>query len=476
MEAQFGGINCKVTHEMLAGELAIIMSDDDTHAAWQKAILLHEKGKLINPDTGNTFFDDHNDIEKKKKEKHEASKSTKTFITTNYSARPLSRETFKALAGMTSYDLHTAARRLTEIGPSGFPRVCFRKPKLNHKVINLPTWTTKRKWKNTLITELQLRTKDYQFWTGEEGHQVLNREVWLKFKKQMKVTKAKWTTLFEVATHDWLNKKRVANNKALPSTEGLRRMLDMWLKKEAQTEPGNVINMFAKRNNDGSLNTTRQLEDDKTFLGTFAVAAGFVDFRFFPGSEDRGRVRDATVDYLVRYINNPDWFPGLSLVPVWMLIADPQNADAALNFMRQLSERHPDTYLTVPALYVPCVAEDIPEDPELSKWRDLPSLHVFFFVNKKKPQKKLPSVFLPPDLPRYTVHKGEWSELGYELYRGELRMQAYLSFLAGRCLNGNIIVNFFGGLKPSTVALVSSYRSTETIFLEVSTFYCFCVH
>lgn len=57
--------------------------------------------------------------------------------------------------------------------------------------------------------------------------------------------KAKWTLLFEVATHDWLNKKRVANNKSMPVDEGLRHMLDMWLKKGAQIQHDNVTNFFA---------------------------------------------------------------------------------------------------------------------------------------------------------------------------------------------------------------------------------------
>lgn len=110
----------------------------------------------------------------------------------------------------------------------------------------------------------------------------------------MMVRKAKWTLLFKVITHDWLNQKKVANNKSLSAHEGLRRMLDMWLKKDAQTQLDNVINLFAKKNNNGSLNITQQLEEDKTFLGTFVIAIGFVDFHFFPRFEDGGKVKSTT--------------------------------------------------------------------------------------------------------------------------------------------------------------------------------------
>jgi hypothetical protein len=123
---------------------------------------------------------------------------------------------------------------------------------------------------------------------------VKNHEVWLKFKKWMMVRKAKWTLLFKVITHDWLNQKKVANNKSLSAHEGLRRMLDMWLKKDAQTQLDNAINLFAKKNNNGSLNITQQLEEDKAFLGTFVIAIGFVDFHFFPRFEDGGKVKSTT--------------------------------------------------------------------------------------------------------------------------------------------------------------------------------------
>jgi hypothetical protein len=103
-----------------------------------------------------------------------------------------------------------------------------------------------------------------------------------------KLSSSEWTLLFKVITYDWLNQKKVANNKSLSAHEGLRRMLDMWLKKDAQTQLDNAINLFAKKKNNG---ITQQLEEDKTFLGTFVIAIGFVDFHFFPRFEDGARSR-----------------------------------------------------------------------------------------------------------------------------------------------------------------------------------------
>lgn len=62
----------------------------------------------------------------------------------------------------------------------------------------------------------------------------------------MKIATAKWTSFFEVAIHEWLNKKIVSNNKSLLPSEDLKRMLNIWLKNDDQKKPRNIIILFAK--------------------------------------------------------------------------------------------------------------------------------------------------------------------------------------------------------------------------------------
>ena len=54
------------------------------------------------------------------------------------------------------------------------------------------------------------------------------------------------------------------------------------------------------------------------------------------------------------------------------------------------------------------------------------------------------------------VSPKQWSELTYEMSRGELRMETYLMFLSHLGCSGAVAINFFGGLKPIAAALVSS--------------------
>lgn len=64
---------------------------------------------------------------------------------------------------------------------------------------------------------------------------------------------------------------------------------------------------------------------------------------------------------------------------------------------------------------------------------------------------------------RYEANPKQWSELSYEVSRGELRMEAYLIFLNHMGCLGRVVKNFFGGLKPIVAALVNS--SQHSIFL-----------
>jgi hypothetical protein len=133
-----------------------------------------------------------------------------------------------------------------------------------------------------------------------------------------------------------------------------------------------------------------------------------------------------------------------------------------------MCEKYPDMFCIVPVFYVPCAAENLPGDMELEKWRTSKIIYVWFFVNKAKvPNKK---IFLnpltAPAATRYSVEPRQWSELKYELYRGELRMEAYITFLAELAATNSLVINFFGGLQPCASSLVSNPTAIHFLSIE----------
>lgn len=191
-----------------------------------------------------------------------------------------------------------------------------------------------------------------------------------------------------------INHKKVANNKSLSVHEGLRRMLDMWLKKDAQTQLDNVINLFAKKNNNGSLNTTQQLEEDKAFSGTFVIAIGFVDFHFFSKVWRRGQGQEYDQSYLVCNMINPDWFCGLSTVHVWVFIVDLENSKTPLSFMCQLPKSI-QTHISPSLLSMCLVLLKIFERTQISKRGETSPLWLsFFFCQQEQSSKGVPICFI----------------------------------------------------------------------------------
>jgi len=163
------------------------------------------------------------------------------------------------------------------------------------------------------------------------------------------------------------------------------------------------------------------------------------------------------VESLVKYIDNPTWSPGLKIVPAWMIVSDLRNHTSAVDFISILSQRHPDTFINVPSFYFPYPAEDMPHCKEIENKRTSLALYVDFLTTKHLPKFKVfPCPMLAPQSQRYEVNPKQWSELSYEVSRGELRMETYLMFLSHLGCSGAAVINFFGGLKPIAAALVSS--------------------
>lgn len=460
MEASFTAIARGITHADLNAETMLIMAPDPTSKLWRKIFLAHEEGTLLNPDKpGRTYLDDYHEAQQKLKARHEKKKSPSAFEEKPYVCKPLTRETFKGMGGLTRADFFLCAKRILEVRDGEeVPRVTFRNTK-NLKVRTLKTWCNYRKWKNILLQELSARDpNELGIWSkDEDGYDCVDRDVWCKFKNEHGITRAKWEKLYQAATEAWLNKKRAPNHKFLEVPTNLDKMLHEWLDADIQECNSQVITRWVNFNSlKKQLVIPHQDRRDVEWLSKSTISAGIIDFRFIPGCVD-APVSTTVVESLVKSISDPLWYPGLKTVPAWMIVSDVRNHPAAQEFICTLIRRHPDTFLNIPSFYFPCNAEDLPPYKEVESRRSSPALYVDFLTcTKICPRQKLfPCPMLAPDAPRYKVNPKLWSELNYEVSRGELRMETYLTFLHNMGLSGAVVINFFGGLKPIAASLVS---------------------
>lgn len=203
----------------------------------------------------------------------------------------------------------------------------------------------------------------------------------------------------------------------------------------------------------------KQDKFDVQWISKCIPAAGFIDFRFIHGNVDQP-VGNEVVESLVKYISSTEWTPGLKCVPAWMIVSDIRNHAAALEFMSAIMRRHPDTFQIVPSFYFPCPAEDLPCDKEIESRRTSNAIYVDYFTcTKVLPRWKVfQCPLLAPDSRRYTTKPKDWSELSFEVNRGELRMEVYIQFLSFMGSAGGMVMNFFGGLKPIAAALMNDFN------------------
>ena len=233
-----------VTHSDLNVELTIIMAPDQTSRMWKKIFFAHEDGTLMNPDKpGYTFLNDWEEAQQKQRARHEKKKSASSFEEKPYVCKPLTRKTFKNMAGLTVADYLLCAQRILEVRVGeDVLRVTLRSTK-NAKVKTLKSWCNFRKWKNILLQELDARDPEERDIWGKDadGNDALDREVWKQFKREHSITRAKWVKLYQVAGTDWLNKKRAPNNKYLDAPPPCDRLLHEWLQADIRECTSSVI-------------------------------------------------------------------------------------------------------------------------------------------------------------------------------------------------------------------------------------------
>ena len=146
MEASFTAIARGITHAELNAELNLIMAEDQTFKLWKKIFIAHEKGTLLHPDKpGFTFLDEYLEAQQKQRARHEKKKSAGPFEEKPYVCKPLTRETFRSMMGLTRSDYLLCAHRILDVRPKDqVPKVTFRSTKTQSVQI-LKSWCNYRK-------------------------------------------------------------------------------------------------------------------------------------------------------------------------------------------------------------------------------------------------------------------------------------------------------------------------------------------
>jgi hypothetical protein len=284
--------------------------------------------------------------------------------------------------GLTKPYFLLCAKRILEVRPGEeVPRVTFRAAK-NPNVVLLKSWCNFRKWKNILLQELSARDpNDLGIWgKREDGAKCLNQSVWSKFNKDHCITKAKWVKLYQAATEQWLNRKRMKNTKNLDPPAQCLRLLQEWLETDVEESQGQVITRFVEYNAlKRKLVIPMQDKIDLEWLLKFTITGGVIDFRFIPGCVDQP-VSSSIVESLVKYVTDPTWSPGLKRISSWMIVSDLCNHPAAEEFMSSIIRKHPQTFLNFPSIYLPCHAENYAFNKEVDSKRTSPLMYVDFLT------------------------------------------------------------------------------------------------
>ncbi len=163
----------------MKGEIYLITASEPVWDKWKTVFERHERGDIIDPDTG-VFFSEN--------EKFRA-------------MRPLVREFFRHLQGLSETELLKAATHILHEAPTAkrpwaHPKIVFSKPKtFLASCYALKDWAEHRKWKTAIVMELHKLVKGKKIVVDDEVHQ----ENWRAFKKEYKFTNASMAALIREA-------------------------------------------------------------------------------------------------------------------------------------------------------------------------------------------------------------------------------------------------------------------------------------
>ena len=419
-------------------ELKLITAPDDVFALWSGVISSAGAGELYDPDSDGKFFEKAN---------------------WNPESGNLTREFFKWLGNLTYDDLAKLAKHILH---RDNPKWTKYYPKVTIKAISsvldrcysTKEWVERRKRKHLVKRELHNIDRSLGLFNpaGE-----LVPEKWRQFKKDYNVTRATMNVLLERPGEQYFKEAkqvRSKNKKTADISPHAHEFFKVFLEKrkefvkpsgKAQYRPYDPKENIHSEWADGVWT-----DDEAKFM-----RLGVIDFRNLPGVEQKEKSCTG-MPYFYEFMTSLKrrGEPDFDQVPAWLFIcADMEEMHQAVHFAEGDEVLH--KYKKKYATYLPAKNERLYDLPANSK-KARAKVELLFLQNPELPMvRMIPDEFIAPDTTVYTNPRA-YDELQYRLYRGELRMEFYLSLMKLFTTTGSNMFSVYAGSKITCAAVVRS--------------------
>ena len=423
----------------LRGEIYLITASDNVWLKWKNVFEKHETGDLVDPDTGLRF------------------NATSRFK----QLKPLMREFFRTLQGLSETDMGKAATHILHVEPTAkrcwaHPKIVFSKPKsLVPSCYTMKEWTENRKKKTTIIQELHKIVPDMNLFVDGEVHEAN----WRAFKVEYKFTSASMAALIREAGEDFLRSKLVKGGKNRTLPEHTVRIFSNFIKEKK----------IVSFEGDAQFNlvTLEPLKiqgwpgvDARKVIRTNArdrFPFGMIDFRNIPGSSFEGTMSTPFYEpFLSKFVDYAS--PKFREVDVWMWIVEDRRAEQVYEIVRKLQ---PD-YAVSKSHYIAAPAEGAYTTLKDKKTKVVNVLCLYFVYKANllkadnHPINRMEKLFQVAE--GVGASKSLYDEAKYTNYTSdELRMEFYLRIMRALTRRGDYIFNVFGGSKPVYAGMVSDF-------------------
>ena len=421
----------------LRGEIYLITASDSVWMKWRSVFEKHETGELIDPDTG-VFYN---------------------LVPRFRQLRPLVREFFRTLQGLTESETEKAAVHILHHAPTAkrcwvHPKIVFQKPKsFVPSCYTMKEWAENRKKKTIIVQELHKLVPEKSIVVDGEVHEAN----WRAFKSEYKFTSASMAALIREAGEDFLKSKFVkgGKNRALP--EHSARAFSNFIKEKriVRFEGSAQFNLV----------TFEPLKiqgwpgpDSRMAIRTKAgdrFPFGIIDFRNIPGSSFEGSMSTLFYErFLSKFVDYGS--PKFREVDIWLWIVEDRRAEQVFDLVRKLQPE----YDVSKSHYIAAQAEGAYTSLNDKKTKVVNVLCLYFVFKAEllkvpnHPLTRMDKLFQIPEGLR--TSKSLYDEAKYaNYYEQELRMEFYLRMMRTFTKRGDFIFNIFGGAKPMYAAMVS---------------------
>lgn len=426
----------------LRGEIYLITASDTVWKKWKDVFEKHETGDLVDPDTNFPFN-----------------------CASNFKQmKPLVREFFRTLQGLTETEMGKAASHILHSGPTAkrcwaHPKIVFTKPKaFLPSCYTMKEWAENRKKKTTIVQELGKLVPEMNLYVEGEVHQAH----WRKFKGEYNFTSASMTALIREAGEDFLKSRLVkgGKNRALP--EYTERVFTNFIKEKkivsfegaAQFNPVTFepLKIHGWPGPDPRKSIRTKAKDRFSFA--------LLDFRNIPGSSFEGTMSVPFYEpFLSKFVEYAS--PRLREPEVWLWIVEDRRAEQVYEIARKLQPE----YAVSKSHYIAAPAEGAFSTLRDKKNKVVNVLALYFVYQAKllqggsNPMSRMDKLFQVPE--GLGNQRCLYDEAKYANYPAdELRMEFYLRIMRTLTRRGDSIFNIFGGTKPIYAALVGGMNGS----------------